>query len=41
MASSPDLNGTEDRELWLRIAERHPIGLCAEPLISYRFHAAA
>ena len=33
------LNGTEDWDLWLRIAERHRIGLCPEPLISYRFHA--
>jgi len=32
------LNGTEDWDLWLRIAERHRIGLLAEPLISYRFH---
>ena len=32
------LNGTEDWDLWLRIAERHRVGLCAEPLISYRFH---
>jgi glycosyltransferase involved in cell wall biosynthesis len=32
------LNGTEDWDLWLRIAERHPVGLCPEPLISYRFH---
>ena len=32
------LNGTEDWDLWLRIAERHRIGLCSEPLVSYRFH---
>ena len=32
------LNGTEDWDLWLRIAERHRIGLCTEPLVSYRFH---
>jgi len=32
------LNGTEDWDLWLRIGERHRIGLYAEPMISYRFH---
>jgi glycosyltransferase involved in cell wall biosynthesis len=32
------LNGTEDWDLWLRIAERHQIGLLPQPLISYRFH---
>jgi glycosyltransferase involved in cell wall biosynthesis len=38
---STDLRSVEDMELWLRIAERHPISLCPEPLVSYRFHAAA
>lgn len=32
------LHGTEDWDLWLRIAERHPIAFCPEPLVSYRFH---
>jgi hypothetical protein len=34
------LNGTEDWDLWLRVAERHAIGFCPEPLVRYRFHAA-
>jgi glycosyltransferase involved in cell wall biosynthesis len=34
------LNGTEDWDLWLRVAERNPIGFCSEPLVRYRFHAA-
>jgi hypothetical protein len=34
------LNGTEDWDLWLRIAERHPIGFVNEPLVRYRMHAA-
>ena len=38
---STDLRSVEDMELWLRIAERHPISLCPEPLVSYRFHAGA
>lgn len=33
------LNGTEDWDLWIRIAERHPIGFIPEPLVRYRFHA--
>jgi glycosyltransferase involved in cell wall biosynthesis len=33
------LNGTEDWDLWIRIAERHQIGFIAEPLVRYRFHA--
>lgn len=33
------LNGTEDWELWLRVAERHPIGFVDEPLVRYRLHA--
>lgn len=28
----------EDWDLWLRVAERHPARLCAEPLVRYRFH---
>lgn len=32
------LNGTEDWDLWLRIAAQHPIAFCPEPLASYRFH---
>ena len=34
----PELHGTADFDLWLRIAERHPIAFCPEPLVSYRFH---
>ncbi|HYE89232.1 MAG TPA: glycosyltransferase [Vicinamibacterales bacterium] len=33
------LNGTEDWDLWIRIAERHEIGFVPEPLVRYRFHA--
>jgi glycosyltransferase involved in cell wall biosynthesis len=29
----------EDWDLWLRIAEQHPVSYCAEPLVRYRFHA--
>lgn len=32
------LNGTEDWDLWIRVAERHPIELVPEPLVKYRFH---
>ena len=32
------LNGTEDWDLWLRIAERHNVGCYREPLTSYRCH---
>ena len=32
------LNGTEDWDLWIRVAERHPIALVPEPLVKYRFH---
>jgi glycosyltransferase involved in cell wall biosynthesis len=32
------LNGTEDWDLWLRIAEKHPIGFVDEPLVRYRLH---
>ena len=35
---STDLRSVEDMDLWLRIAERYPISLCPEPLVSYRFH---
>jgi glycosyltransferase involved in cell wall biosynthesis len=34
------LNGTEDWDLWIRIAEHHQIGFIPEPLVRYRFHAA-
>jgi glycosyltransferase involved in cell wall biosynthesis len=33
------LNGTEDWDLWIRVAERHHIGFVNEPLVKYRFHA--
>ena len=34
------LAGTEDWDLWVRIAERHPVDCCREPLVRYRFHSA-
>ncbi len=30
--------GAEDWELWIRVAERHRVAACKEPLVSYRFH---
>lgn len=33
------LNGTEDWDLWIRVAEHHEIGFVPEPLVRYRFHA--
>jgi glycosyltransferase involved in cell wall biosynthesis len=33
------LRNAEDWDLWLRVAERHPIAYCAEPLVRYRFHS--
>jgi glycosyltransferase involved in cell wall biosynthesis len=35
------LNGTEDWDLWIRVAEHHPIGVVAEPLVKYRFHGGS
>lgn len=35
------LNGTEDWDLWIRVAERHPIGFVPEPLVKYRFHGGS
>jgi len=35
------LNGTEDWDLWIRVAERHPIALVPEPLVKYRFHGGS
>lgn len=35
------LNGTEDWDLWIRVAERHHIGVVAEPLVKYRFHGGS
>lgn len=32
------LNGTEDWDLWIRVAESHEIGFIPEPLVRYRFH---
>lgn len=32
------LNGTEDWDLWIRIAEQHAIHFVNEPLVRYRFH---
>lgn len=29
----------EDWDLWLRVAEQHPVAYCPEPLVRYRFHA--
>jgi glycosyltransferase involved in cell wall biosynthesis len=33
------LHGTEDWDLWVRIATEHPIDFIGEPLVRYRFHA--
>ena len=38
---SSRFNGTEDWDLWIRVAERHPIGFVPEPLVKYRFHAGS
>ena len=35
------LNGTEDWDLWIRVAERHPIALVPQPLVKYRFHGGS
>lgn len=35
----PGLSGAADWDMWLRVAERHPIGFCPEPLVRYRFHS--
>jgi glycosyltransferase involved in cell wall biosynthesis len=35
------LNGTEDWDLWIRVAEKHLIGFIPEPLVRYRFHEAS
>lgn len=32
------LKAVEDWELWLRIAARHHVALCSEPLVQYRFN---
>lgn len=32
------LTRAEDYDLWLRVAERHPVGVLREPLVRYRFH---
>jgi glycosyltransferase involved in cell wall biosynthesis len=29
----------EDWDLWLRVAEQHPVAFCPEPLVRYRFHS--
>jgi len=34
-----DLRSCEDWDLWLRCAEKHKIGYCAEPLLKYRIHS--
>ena len=36
---SPDQVGTEDYDLWLRMAQREPIAYLPEPLTFYRAHA--
>lgn len=33
------LKNAEDWDLWLRVAERHDVRYCPEPLVRYRFHA--
>jgi glycosyltransferase involved in cell wall biosynthesis len=35
------LNGTEDWDLWIRVAEHHRIGFVPQPLVKYRFHEAS
>ena len=32
------IRGTEDWDLWIRIAERWQVAACHEPLVCYRFH---
>jgi len=32
------LRAAEDWDLWLRLTAEHQIAVCAEPLVSYRFH---
>jgi glycosyltransferase involved in cell wall biosynthesis len=34
------LSRAEDYDMWLRVAERHPVRYCHEPLVRYRFHAS-
>lgn len=34
-----DLPQCEDWDLWLRCAESHKVGFCAEPLLKYRIHS--
>lgn len=36
---STALRNAEDWDLWLRVAERHEVCFCPEPLLRYRFHA--
>ncbi len=36
-----DLHGTEDYELWLRIARRYPVFAINKPLTQYRLHPAS
>ena len=33
-----DLPVTEDWDLWIRLAERHLVKVCREPLVNYRLH---
>jgi teichuronic acid biosynthesis glycosyltransferase TuaG len=33
-----DLKAAEDWDLWVRVAERHQIYACRQPLVKYRFH---
>jgi glycosyltransferase involved in cell wall biosynthesis len=35
---SEDFRACEDWDLWLRVAERHEVAVCREPLLKYRYH---
>lgn len=34
------LRAAEDWDLWVRVAERHTVAACHEPLVQYRFHGS-
>ena len=33
-----NIQGAEDWHLWIRVAERHRVAACKDPLVHYRFH---
>ena len=37
----PEISGSEDWDMWLRIAARYRFGLIEEPLVHYRCHASS